>query len=142
MKLKDAARLGMLIETEGCIQVHRPYKRKGENCLSSPHIGIDIANTDMALLSWTKTILEKELGHEIRIYPVSNSSKLRTKQAYRLVISRFDDVQKVLNITRGLMLGVKKRVADLVCSFLDYRNTLEKSNGYTHDEKYTKAFKD
>ena len=60
MKLKDAARLGMLIETEGCIQVHRPYVRKGENCLSSPHIGIDLVNTDMGILSWTKTILEKD----------------------------------------------------------------------------------
>ena len=140
MKLKDAARLGMLIETEGYIQVLRPYKRKGENCLSSPHINVSITNTDMGLLSWAKIVLEKELGHEFKVYSVSNSDKIRTKQCYRLVISRFDDIQKILNITRGLMLGIKKTIADLICSFLNYRKTFEKPNGYVHNKTYSEVF--
>jgi hypothetical protein len=140
MKLKDVARLSMLIESEGSIRVCRPYKRTGENCLSSPHIGIEINNTDMGIINWAKSVLEKELGHPIKIYPVSNSNGMRTRQCYRLVISKFNDVHRILNITRKCMVGLKKSIADLVCSFLNYRSTLVKDNGYVHDEKYTKAF--
>ncbi len=140
MKIKDAARLGMLIETEGHIRVARPYMRSTENCLSSPHIGIEISNTDMGLINWARIVLEKELEHSFMVYAVSNANHLRTRQCYRLVISKFNDVHKILNITRGFMVGIKKMISDLICSFLDYRNTLVKPNGYVHNKEYSNAF--
>lgn len=140
MKLKDAARLSMLIEAEGCIQVHRPYQRKGENCLSSPHISISISNTDLAILNWAKGVVEKELGHLFKLYSVSNPNGLRTRYSYQLIVSKFDDVHRILNIVRGLMLGVKKQIADRICSFLDYRRSIVGSNGYVNNENYAKTF--
>jgi hypothetical protein len=140
MKLKDVARLSMLIESEGSIRVCRPYKRTGENCLSSPHLGIEISNTDIGIINWAKSVFEKELEHPVKIYSVSNPNGLRTRQCYRLVISKFNDVHRILNITRKCMVGLKKSIADLICSFLNYRNTLVKDNGYVHDKEYTKAF--
>lgn len=140
MKIKDAARLGMLIEAEGNLQVHRPCKRKGENCLSSPHISISICNVDLGILNWAKEILEKELNRSIALYRISNSSKIRTKQCYRITLGKKDDVHRILNICRGYMVGIKKRIADLIVSFLDYRKTIVKNNGYTHHKDYAKIF--
>jgi len=135
MKIKDAARLGMLIETEGNIQVYRPFKKKGEDKLSSPHIILNIANTDMALINWAKSVMEEELGHYINVYAVSNRDKIRTKQCFRLTLGKLEDIYRLLNISRRFMVGIKKQIADRICSFYNYKNTID-----IRSKEYSRAF--
>lgn len=141
MKLKNTTRLSMLIETEGSIRVAEQIQNGKTKSL---RICLSIANTDLGIMNWAKSVLEEELNHSIPIYHAARHQK-RTKECYQLQLFRLEDVHKILNITRKHMLGVKKRIADLVVSFLNYRKEFLNESGNVKKiylERYEKAYRE
>jgi hypothetical protein len=142
MKLKDAARIACLLDTEGSIRVATQIHSEYPSLYPSLRICLSIANTDLGILNWAKRVLEEELHHSIPIYHSSGNQE-RTKECYQLQLFRLEDVHKILNIVRKHMLSVKKKVADLIVSFFSYRMSLLNEQGNLkkeHSYKYEKAY--
>jgi hypothetical protein len=139
MKIKDAARIACLIETEGSIIVfHKDERNTNQNGIQ---IYIDISNSDLSIINWAKSILEKELNCDVNIN--KNTSRYNTRECWKLRISNISNIHKLLNITRGYMIGIKKNIADWVVSFLDFRESLLNENGNLkreHSLRYKKAY--